>query len=83
MDGQIIENMFSTRSKKTHDSLRKPVQKLYTRSNVLRFEPEVDKMVEYFSKKLDGYCDGRTLDLGQMLLFCTITGTRKMTWLTF
>ena len=79
MDGQIIENMFSTRNKKTHDSLRRPVQKLYTTSNVLRFEPEVDEMVEYFTKKLDGYCDGRTLDLGRMLLFCNTTGIRKST----
>jgi hypothetical protein len=47
------------------------MQRLYSLSSVLTYEPQVDRMVEYFVKKLDGYCDGRpTLDVGQMLLFC-------------
>jgi hypothetical protein len=69
-DGRIIENVFSTRSKKTHDALRKTHHRLYTLTHVLAYEPQVNQMVEYFTRKLGEYCDGRTLDLGQMLLYC-------------
>jgi hypothetical protein len=71
MEGRIIQNMFSTRNKKTHDDLRRPMQRLYSLPNVLTYEPQVDQMVEYFVKKLDGYCEGRpTVDVGRLVLYC-------------
>jgi hypothetical protein len=74
MKGRVIENMFSTRTKKTHDDLRRPMQRLYALSNILTYEPQVDQMVGNFTKKMYEYCDGPTIDLGQMLLFCITPG---------
>ena len=68
VDGKRTKNMFGTQDPDEHMRLRKPVAALYTLSNVLSYEPQIDAVMDLFVSTLETV--GREgCDLGRQLSY--------------
>ena len=77
INGQLIQNIFSTRNPSYHGKYIRPIHKLYSMSTLLAFEPLVDKTVNTLLRRLgEEFVDERNVgtpcDIGDWLLYCKI-----------
>ncbi|TID14100.1 pisatin demethylase / cytochrome P450 monooxygenase [Venturia nashicola] len=52
-DGKPVGSIVSTRDRKVHANLKRPIAGIYSMSNAITFEPGVDDTIKYFLKRLD------------------------------
>ncbi|KAG8159003.1 hypothetical protein KVR01_011446 [Diaporthe batatas] len=59
-DGQVIQNVFGTRSNAFHTKYMRPIQKLYSMNSMLAMEGLVDKTIRSLCEQLENrFMDGR------------------------
>jgi cytochrome P450 len=70
MGKAIIHNVFSTQSNEYHSQLMRPIAKYYKMSSLLKFEPIIDRTINFFCKRLaEEFINGATCKLDEWLLF--------------
>ncbi|KAI0004697.1 cytochrome P450 [Xylariaceae sp. FL0662B] len=71
-DGQLIQNVFGTRSNAFHGKYMKPIQKFYTMQSILTMQNSVDKTIVSLCEQLenrfmDGKNTGKTCDIADWI----------------
>lgn len=56
VNGKIVPGMVSTNDRKLHASIRKPVASLYSMSNVVTYEAQVDSTIPMLVRRLEEVC---------------------------
>ena len=67
-----VPNVFSTRDEHMNTKIMKPALRLFAMNNVLKYEPLVDKTINYFFECLDQrfVSSGKPCDMDNWLHFC-------------
>ncbi|PLN86963.1 putative benzoate 4-monooxygenase cytochrome P450 [Aspergillus taichungensis] len=67
--GRILPGLFATQDEDIHRMLKKPIASIYSMSNLVSFEPLVDRTIHCFFEQLDSRFAraGQTLDFGAWL----------------
>ncbi|KAL1867101.1 hypothetical protein Daus18300_006500 [Diaporthe australafricana] len=73
-DGQVIQNVFGTRSNVFHSRYMRPIQKLYSMNNMLSMEGLIDKTIRSLCEQIenrfvDGKNAGKTCDIADWITF--------------
>ncbi|KAI0405419.1 putative benzoate 4-monooxygenase cytochrome P450 [Xylaria palmicola] len=69
--GAVLPSIFSTQDENLHRMLKRPIAAVYSMSNLVSFEPLVDRTIEVFRQELDRrfVSSGETCDLGAWLQY--------------
>ena len=80
--GKPVPTIFATQDENLHRTLRKPIAGIYSLSNLLSFEPYVDKTISYFFSQLDKLYvhTGEACDLGALLQMFAFDVMGEMTF---
>lgn len=74
-DGQVIQNVFGTRSNVFHSRYMRPIQKLYSMNNMISMEGLIDKTIRSLCEQIEnrfveGKNAGKTCDIADWVAFC-------------
>ena len=71
-DGKITAGMLTTTSKAVHQSIRKPIARLYGMSNVITYEPYIDEVIQTLVNRLSEEFaqTGKTCDFAEWAQYC-------------
>ncbi|KAK3387414.1 cytochrome P450 [Podospora didyma] len=69
--GAILPTIFATQDEALHRVLKRPIASVYSMSNLVSFEPLVDRTIDVFRKELDSrfVATGETCDFGTWLQY--------------
>ncbi|KAK2602592.1 hypothetical protein N8I77_009110 [Diaporthe amygdali] len=84
-DGQVIQNVFGTRSNSFHSRYMRPIQKLYSMNSMLSMEGLVDKTIRSLCEQIenrfiDGKNAGKTCDIADWVSFYTWDAVGELTF---
>lgn len=77
--GVILPTIFAAQDEALHRMLKRPIAAVYSMSNLVSFEPLVDRTVDIFRRELDRrfVASGEACDLGTWLQYFAVRNTHQ------